>query len=364
MWVVVICSFLAIFLTFLDSKGVLKKGMLCGFVLVTLLGCIHYNYGNDYNQYMDFFQFVSERSLTMDDLVANSFFWEPGWVILNHIFSGLGFFALVAFINILINIIYYRIIVKCVDKKWWPLAISIYLLSSSLYVLNFSMMRQGVAVALFLACWPCIRSGKFLKSLLLIIISALFHKSALLLLPFAFIGKFKIRDGKPIAILMGVILLSLYISTSLAPNLFQAVSSWASVFAKDTLDYYEKNEILERTYGLGFLLNLIPFLIGLYLLCKKNLPSETICLIIICMMSYIVAPFGSIMSMLIRYSYYFIAYQVIAIPRMYSMISNKAIKEAVVAIFCLMLLYSYFGFFSNPTYYKDYAEFHTIFEVL
>lgn len=363
MIVVIICSFIAILLTFLESKDVLKRGMLYGFILVTLLGCIHYKYGNDYDEYMTWFKMYSHQKLSLDNIL-NDYNWDPGWVVLNHVFDRFGFFALVAFINIVLNIIYFCIIKNNVEKEWRPFAVSIYLLSTSLYLLNFSMMRQGMAVALFFAAWPFIRKGRLIPSLLTILIAASFHKSALLLLPFALLGKAKLRNASPIAILMLALLLSLYFSTTLAPEIFISVSSFEYFFANDQVDYYMTSQLLERTYSLGFVLNLLPFIIGIILMIKKvKYPDDNI-LIILCLMSFIVAPFGNVLTMLLRFSYYFVAYQVIGIPRMYSMITRPKLRVAAIGIYCVMLLYGYLVFFSDPVWEKSYSEFHTIFEVI
>lgn len=56
MKIVVFCSFLCVLLTYLESKGRIKSGMLYGFVIITFLGMIHYNYGTDYEGYHDSYQ--------------------------------------------------------------------------------------------------------------------------------------------------------------------------------------------------------------------------------------------------------------------------------------------------------------------
>ena len=360
---VVLCSFIAILLTFLESKGKMRRGMLYGFIIVTFLGCIHYNYGNDYEGYMLWFETYAHQNLSYSN-IFDDYNWEPGWVILNHIFKDVGFFALVAFVNIILNAIYFLTIRKYVKKILWPFAMSVYLLSTSLYILNFSMMRQGLAVAIFLLAWTFIRQGRTAPSLLLILLGASFHGSALILSPFALIGKAKVSNGKPIAIVMVVLFISLYLSATLAPDIFQAIKTWDYFFAQDSLDYYEKSKLLERTYGFGFIVNLVPFIVGISLLLRKNNKPEINYLTTICLFAFIVAPFGSVLSMLVRFSYYFVAYQVIGVPKMYSMISNATIRASATVLFYIMLIYGYVNFFSNPTWIRAYSEFHTIFEVI
>ena len=47
MYIVIICSLIALLLTYLESTNQVKGGMKWGLVMVTILGMIHYDYGND-----------------------------------------------------------------------------------------------------------------------------------------------------------------------------------------------------------------------------------------------------------------------------------------------------------------------------
>ena len=109
MLVVVSISLIAILLTFFDSRGKLKNGMWFGFVLITVLGCIHYNYGNDYIGYHEMFDEITNRPLQFEDLWDSSEGHDAGWVVLNHLFKHLGgYFMMVIVLNIIQNVIYFR----------------------------------------------------------------------------------------------------------------------------------------------------------------------------------------------------------------------------------------------------------------
>jgi hypothetical protein len=51
MYVLLFFSLFTILLTHLESKGQLKNGMAIGFVIMTILAVIRYDYGNDYMNY-------------------------------------------------------------------------------------------------------------------------------------------------------------------------------------------------------------------------------------------------------------------------------------------------------------------------
>ena len=104
---------------------------------------IHYDYGNDYMPYYNVYKQVTSYRFDLSGILAGDYFREPGWVLLCWFFKPIGgFFMMVAVLNLIENMLVYRTIKIYVEKKWWPLSVFIYLFSTSLYLLNFSMMRQ------------------------------------------------------------------------------------------------------------------------------------------------------------------------------------------------------------------------------
>ena len=136
MFVVVSTSFIAILLAYLSRYKDCKKGLEWGFVIVTFIACIHYNYGNDYENYIALWQDI--RVQNFQQLFSYGFKVEPGWVFLNRLFGFEGgFYFLVAILSIIQNYIYYRFIKEFVPRNWYWLAMLLYLCDTSLYVLNF-----------------------------------------------------------------------------------------------------------------------------------------------------------------------------------------------------------------------------------
>ena len=110
MYIVIVVSLFALFLTYLEKNRKLRNGMKYGFVLITFLGAIHYNYGTDYKAYYNLYDvlintdldFFSIIKLDFEDLVGEDNFKDPGWIILCKFFSYCGgFFMLVAILNII-----------------------------------------------------------------------------------------------------------------------------------------------------------------------------------------------------------------------------------------------------------------------
>ena len=65
MYIVIFFSILVLFLTYLDSRGKMKGGMKVGFVLVAILGAIHYDYGNDYISYLGDYEEITSYSFDL-----------------------------------------------------------------------------------------------------------------------------------------------------------------------------------------------------------------------------------------------------------------------------------------------------------
>lgn len=366
MYIVIFVTLVAIFLTYLESHGRMKNGMFLGFVLVTLLGCIHYDYGNDYMAYQAMFKELTSLPLSIDSLVNDEYGHEPGWVILNHFFSHVGgFYMMVAVLNIIQNSIYYHFIKDNVQKTNWAIAVMIYLMSTSLYVLNFSLMRQGLAISLFIWAWSFIKKKRIIPSLLIIGIASSIHYSAQITIPFVLLP-FISLSKKAISVVYAVLIVVLYVSSSLLSDTFEALAALENLQGTQSLEYYQRNESNTVTYGMGFVLNLIPFIIAVWGLFTKDklFDDEKKMLVMLSMFNFIIAPFVQVLQMLGRFSMYFSAFDVAAIPFIYTLLPNKKVYQILMFIFIFMLVYSYIMFFLSDVYSNYYTTYHTIFGVL
>lgn len=69
----------------------------------------------------------------------------------------------------------------------------------------FNGIRQFVAVAITFACFGCILKKKYVPAIIIILFAAIFHGSALLMLPFIFIAQGKAWNKKTIMFILAVI---------------------------------------------------------------------------------------------------------------------------------------------------------------
>ncbi len=367
MYVVISCSILAVLFTYLESKNILKKGMFLGFCIVTFLGAIHYEYGSDYMAYVEIYEDIINQDFRWVDLIEGELFKEPGWALLNYMFKPFGengFFIMVALLNILQNVIYYKIIRKYLPIEDWTFGTFIYLFTTTLYLLNFSMMRQGLTVAIFLAICPLIEQRKVLKALLIVLLASTIHSSALIFIPFVFVGYIPMGKYSGIGI-TGIYILVfalLLISKDFINTILSTAISFSDTF-QDYADTYGDNEVT-ATFRLGFLLKTIPVILSFVFINSADSDETKKRIVLISSFGILVDITTQIIPLLSRVTIYFMAYSVIAMPMVYKKIKPYILKIILSTLYVFLNVYVYYTFFTSPTWIDSYSEFHTICSVL
>lgn len=361
MYIVIFCSLIALLLTYFESTNQIKGGMKWGFVIVSILGMIHYDYGNDYMSYYDVYKQVTSYRFDLSGILAGDYYREPGWVLLCWFFKPIGgFFMMVAVLNLVQNMLVYRTIKNYVEKKWWPLSVFIYLFSTSLYLMNFSMMRQGFVICVFLGLWPLIKEKKWYLAAPILWLCSFVHTSALVLIPFAFAGLIPIGKGKIWGSIYIVGYLTLWFNGSLVNDIFMSFMSIEEL-AEYANTYSTDNNTMKL--GLGFVMNIIPFILGmLYLWHADGGHSFAEKLVVsIALVSFVITPFASIIPTIGRLGMYFGVYQIIAMPLIYNNLKRKDIRCALLSLFVFMRAYDYLIFFNSPVWIEKFTTFNTIF---
>lgn len=365
---IVICiSVIALFLTYLESSGQLRNGMAIGFVLLTTLGAIHYDYGNDYMSYVSIYDTVTNRPFSWQEIFDGVYYREPGWVLLCWLFKPIGgFFMLVAVLSILQNYIVYRIISRYVKKSWWTFAIFIYIFVATFYLLSFSMMRQSLVMYVFLGLWPLISQRKWVVPLIILYICSFIHSSAFVLLPFVFWGYLPMKNGWLIGTIYLALLLALWFSQSLLGDIFTAAAENEVVgdYAKTYKISAQQTQSLQL--GLGFVIHTIPLILSIrfLILAGDNYTADKKSLVALALIANLITPFASISPLIGRISSYFMTYNIVSLPIVYGFIKNINARRLFLGLYVLITLYSYRLFFSSEIWVDKYTVFHTIFSQL
>ena len=367
MYFVLFISIIAIFLTFLSKYREYDYLFNVAFVLITFIACIHYQFGTDYDNYYDIFRELNSYKIA-DLTFSEHLFVEIGWAFLNIVFSNLGdplgFISLVALLNIIQNFIYFIFIKENVPNHLRWLAMIIYLLSANFYILNFSMMRQGLAISLVVLSVMLILKKKKIFSFITIFCASLIHSSALLFLPILIsiiiIGNF-IRS-KFTCVFLWLLVCFSFLASSYMNSIYVFVIS-ISAFE----DYQGYDDFGTTTIGIGFFINLIPYIVisFLHFYKVKIIPYNLVVMSFIVFITLILTPVTLKVTLVGRLLYYFSVFSIVVIPNAYSIIRNNLIKNCLFLIYVFMLLVDYFKFFDPSSWsYLGYRDFNTIFEVL
>lgn len=364
MFVLVCSSFLAILLAYLAKYKGARKGLLWAFVIVTIVACLHYDYGNDYMAY--YYKWQSYRNYSIVDIFDFEVNFEPGWILLNWLFKfDNGFFLLVALLNIVQNFIYYKFIKRYVPKNWYWLAMFIYLCSTNYYLINFSMMRQGLTVALCVASFFFLSERRILPALLILLFSITVHRTSILFLPFVFAGFFPLNNIRPYALIIVLVTIVLFFFRDMVGSVFDNIMT-IEEFDKYNMRYAGDTNKGVNT-GLGVIPNNLQYLIMIYFMFARNkgLTRDENLLLIISYLNLLLIPFTMVGAAMIgRLGYYFGAFQIVSIPIIYSKIKQPAIRQGLTLIFIFMMMIGYIGFLSSDIFHEKYSTFHTFFEAL
>lgn len=160
--------------------------LLFSFILTSGL---RYKVGGDTLTYIDNFVFVPYLSdLNKLDFSMESY--DPFWIILSSISKTLlDDFTLFQIIHaILVNSVVFWFIYKYSPYKFT--SAFIYLCASYLYF-NMEIMRESLAIGVFLLAYPSFVAKKWMKFYILAVVAFLFHSSAIILFLFPLLSRVK-----------------------------------------------------------------------------------------------------------------------------------------------------------------------------
>lgn len=372
MIVVITISVIGVVLALVAGYTNLKGCLKIAFILLTLLACVHYNYGNDYTSYYATWSIISKESLN-ECIMGNRWIYpmgvrpEVGWIILNKLFSFTGgFYVLVAIISIFENVVYYNFIKDLVPRKWWWLAVFIYLFDYRYYVLNFSLLRQGLAICLCILAYMFFEKKNSKMSAILLMVAISIHTSALILIPVVFVIKIGMRNVKRYIKILTIVTIALFLSSNIATRIFDSIIGYG-VLSKYSELY--AGWTASASYGMGFLFIVMQYVLMLCYLyingTKDTITNREKTIILIAYCAILIKPFEIVGAALIsRLAFYFSVYDIVALPIVYNKMQKKAIKAVFVIMLITVTVYSYYKFWTNPVYINSFTEFHTIFEVL
>lgn len=370
MYFVTIIVAIAILLTYADDYKKIKGGYYVSFWILTISMSLRYGYGNDFFSYMRIFNEIS--SYPSFRIACDQSGMEFGWVLLTRLLSPLGFQSQILATSIIIYFIFYYLINRYVPRPYRWIGLTIFLLNDSMFLLNLSMLRQGLSSALFFLSIILALEDKRVKSILVCLIGCSFHISALIGFPFLLLV-FARRIVKPLVVLLGCVMIvaALFLNPGFNEYLFSFLLG-----SEDIVDSYGKymtNSAEGFSLGLGVLIQYISILPGL--LYFKYLKDVDKYFVILYLMVLLLIPLAANAIMLLRIVSYFLPFAVLLFPRLYdkqqisidkplegkNKILFHTLSKVSLTLYIVYVSYSYYSFFSSETYGFAYKNFQFCF---
>lgn len=322
------------------------------FFLIFLFIGLRFDYGNDYMAYVDSFYKINEYSSI--DYLNGEYQWEVGWILLCRIFGPLGFFIMIAFLAAFNCIVYFRFIKKYVPYQYWWLGVFLYVFSPYIMLLHLTIMRQSIAIAIFVYSLDFLCKRNAVGYFVCIAIAVLFHSSALIL----FFVYFFIGIDWDIKRKASVVIFLVFLVMIVFNNFFMSyINQYAIINLPKYFVYLDR--VGDVDTGLGVVYNSIVFAIILFYLPLQS--PEKLILFKVGVIGYFIIPFGMLILMISRIGIYFQPSLIAIIPIILSSADGRSAKKMIFLSYVLFVLYTYYGFFQSEIYGEPYANYKTIF---
>lgn len=351
----IVTLLLGLLCSVINFFGYIQKsdfGLKFSFVLIFLFLGLRYDFGNDYETYIELFNRVNENpDIAFDQKMY--LIYEPGWMILNWLFRPLGFFGMTIFLALVYSITIYKLIKKYIPPKYYWFVVFLVIFNPGFLLVHSTTMRQTVAILLFICSINFIVNKNYLRFIICIALAATFHYTSLTILlisPFFF-------NNRKVSIVYGTLLFSLYLfiflfSSFLAPYFGQLVSLFSEKY-----EAYSDKGITNS--GLGFLLYSILFLLTLNL---DKIQDKKIALFFkLVIVYFMLIPFALIIEMTSRIGMYFFPAVLIVYPFIYKTLKSRISRYIFLFGIMLFTMHQFFQFFYSTTYKDYFMEYHTFY---
>lgn len=362
-YLVIILGIVAMALSQISPRH-FKYGLESAWLLIFIFLAIRYDFGNDYYNYQYIFNDIaSASSFAYDDTLH----FEKGWQVLCWIFKPVGFYGMVFVLTAFECYVYYRIIKQYVPQKYYWLSIFLFVFSPGLMLIGASMMRNQLAIAIFLCSVKFIFERRIIPYLLLIYLATTIHRSAIILYPIfllGFIRNLKISNITVYIILIGYIVLS-YLGPKLSP-IVEQLAILANM--QETYEVYSTNTRNGISYGIGSVIQFVILTYSLFIVGRLDSKANLICILFL--LGNFIEPFSATVPMVARFIYYFSCFAILLYPITLNVAviplkrNVLIVRHGVMLLLIFITLYSFYSFFQDPVWIKAYSSYKTIFSVV
>lgn len=356
MLLILLFTLTVIVLSILTSLRTIKYGLEITFFFIFVFCALRYDFGNDYKNYYEWYYDTCNHKNFGNFMQDFRNALEPGWAFLYLLTRPIGFFGFIVLSSAFTSYVFYKSIRQFVSVKWQWLAVTCYILNPYIFWIPLSMMRQSLAVVVFLALVRWIYNKKYILSFLALLCAITFHRSAIILLPFIFLGYLPINKGKWVVCLC---LIALIVMFSSFTTLFEYITPYLMENENIVGYLIAYGGAKGGSFGLGAVISIMPFVVALYYFWHVTDRRIVHYLVILAMIHSILTPIGLFNGLMGRLDYYFNLFTIFAIPITFATIKTKAVQVSLLALYLSINLYGYWGFFHDPGWIP-FHEYHTI----
>ncbi len=301
--------------------------ILCGIELACIIGLRSVNVGIDTFNYMNAFREIS--TVNLFSIFDYSTHMEKGFILFNKILSLISLHHQIFFIVSAVIIMWsvMSLIYRNVNMVWLSVLIYISAFGDFMWALSFA--RQALAVAIILLSYDYIKKRKLFPFLILLMLAALFHKTALCFLiayPLYRI-RFNFINITLAIFICGIVFLNLNYILEVISSI---ITGYQVYLGGSGMSYI--TDILIR-------LLLLIFPLTIFMLRKEKWSEEINLLLWLAFFSVSFSIFFLKLSYLFRIGLYFSIFQILLIPKTFEIIKNKTTKLIFLCsfLFCTFL---------------------------
>lgn len=362
---VVIISVVCILLLLINNgNDKYKQRSLCAvFVFLAMFLGIRYMFGSDYISYLYQYNIIKEgveySYSWYESILYNETPSEPGWVLINRLFSSSSFALLVFVLTVFECYILYTYIRRYVSPGWYWFSIFMFMVNPSNMLTCISMMRQYLAMTIFLISIKYIISGKFVNYLILILTATFIHTSSIVLLPIYFLKNVNLSffDKKSVIYIITFFFIIWYLyGASLCGDFINSILG-IGIFQRYEL--YALDNTGSISLGLSTIIYVLLFYLALSSIKYAN--REVSILILISLIGLFILPLGVNISLISRLSFYFTYALIFVTPIIISKIRSKEFQYLMILMMIVFYIKSFISFFNSPINLETYSKFQTIF---
>lgn len=237
------------FLDFFSNEKLKRFFFFISFIILVFFAGFRFDTGWDYNGYRDYYNNIPsllEIPTYYDQFSA--IYFEPGFKLFMSLLKALGIeFQGLLFITNFIATIFFFIFIRRVDNVVGYKNVMVLLYFSTVFLYtNFSVLRQGIAISLWLFAIDYLNKSSF-KYTLLVLLGCLFHYSVALFLILPILMTFRPNQSFLIFIMIASVVVY-----SLNIKWLQMISPLFPDFVYSKLSHYWESERFGSARSLGF----------------------------------------------------------------------------------------------------------------